>query len=76
MYIFVYMKNLIGEKIKKILIGIKFKMIIPGILIGGLAGFLFYYFVGCKTGSCPITGHSYSSIMAGGLMGYLISDIF
>ncbi len=70
------MKNLINEKIKNILSGVKFRKIIPGILIGGMAGFLFYYFVGCKTGSCPITGHSYSSIMAGGLMGYLISDIF
>lgn len=68
------MKNLINEKIKNILSGVKFRKIIPGILIGGMAGFLFYYFVGCKTGSCPITGHSYSSIMAGGLMGYLISD--
>lgn len=70
------MKNMIIEKIKNILRGVKFRKIISGILIGGLAGFLFYYFVGCKTGSCPITGHSYSSIMAGSLMGYLISDIF
>jgi hypothetical protein len=46
-----------------------------GILIGGIAGFFYYYFIGCKTGSCPITSHSYSTVIVGGIMGYLITGI-
>ena len=46
-----------------------------GILIGGIGGFFYYYFIGCKTGSCPITSHSYSTGIVGGLMGYLITGI-
>jgi hypothetical protein len=47
-----------------------------GLLIGGTAGFLYYRFIGCSTGSCIITSHPYSAIFAGGLTGYLISGIF
>jgi hypothetical protein len=43
-----------------------------GIVAGGLAGFLYFQFVGCNTGSCPITSHSYNTIIFGGLMGYLV----
>jgi hypothetical protein len=43
-----------------------------GTFTGGFAGFVYYYFVGCSSGSCPITSHSYSSIFAGGLLGYLL----
>jgi hypothetical protein len=46
-----------------------------GILIGGIGGFFYYYFIGCKTGSCPITSNSYSAVIIGGLMGYLITGI-
>jgi hypothetical protein len=46
-----------------------------GVLIGGIAGFLYYHFVGCSSGTCPITSHSYSSIIFGGLLGYLIFSV-
>ena len=42
-----------------------------GIAIGGLAGFLYYYFVGCSSGTCPITSNPYISIGYGSLMGLL-----
>ena len=45
-----------------------------GVLVGGTAGFLYYHFVGCSTGSCFITSHSYSSIIFGGILGYLITS--
>jgi hypothetical protein len=45
-----------------------------GVLTGGLAGFLYYHFVGCSTGSCPITSHSYTIIPFGAVMGYLITS--
>jgi hypothetical protein len=42
------------------------------ILIGGFLGFLYYYNVGCSTGTCAITSNPYSSILMGGLMGYFV----
>ena len=42
------------------------------ILIGTLAGYLFYHFVGCKTGSCPITNSAWSTMTIGGLIGFFI----
>ncbi len=44
-----------------------------GMAIGGAAGFLYYYFVGCSTGTCPITSNPYGSILYGSLMGALIA---
>ncbi len=42
-----------------------------GLMIGGSAGFLYYYFIGCASGSCPITGNPYVSTIWGGLIGLL-----
>jgi cobalamin synthase len=47
-----------------------------GIVLGGIAGYLYYHFVGCSSGTCPITSHPLSSIAVGSLMGYLITGIF
>jgi len=43
---------------------------------GGIGGFAYYYFVGCTSGTCPITSNPYISIVYGALMGYLISGMF
>jgi hypothetical protein len=43
-----------------------------GIVIGGLAGFLYFYFVGCKSGSCAITSSPYMSVLWGGFMGFFL----
>ena len=40
---------------------------------GGVAGFAWYYFVGCTTGSCPISSNPYISSGYGALMGGLAS---
>jgi hypothetical protein len=45
-----------------------------GVVTGGIAGFLYYHFVGCSSGTCIITSHSYSTIIFGGLAGYLITS--
>jgi hypothetical protein len=42
------------------------------IVIGGLAGFAYYYFVGCKSGTCAITGSPYLSILFGSFFGFFI----
>lgn len=45
---------------------------ISGILGGAVLGFAYYYFIGCRTGSCPISGNPVISTLYGGLMGALI----
>jgi xanthine/uracil permease len=49
---------------------------IIGILVGGIGGFAYYYFVGCASGTCPITSNPYISVIYGALMGYLLLDMF
>lgn len=46
------------------------------VLVGVLAGFLYYYFIGCNSGSCAITGKPFNSMLAGGLFGYLLEGSF
>jgi hypothetical protein len=36
---------------------------------GAAAGFAWYYVVGCRTGSCPITSDPYASSAYGALVG-------
>jgi len=43
-----------------------------GMSIGGLAGFLYYYYVGCNSGSCAITSNPYVSIIWGSLLGLFL----
>lgn len=44
-----------------------------GIAIGGGLGFLYYYFVGCASGACPITSNPYMSVLYGAVMGALVA---
>lgn len=44
------------------------------IVIGGTAGFLYYYFIGCTSGSCAITSNPYGSIITGSLLGFLLTS--
>jgi hypothetical protein len=46
--------------------------LIIGALLGSAAGFAYYYFVGCSSGSCPITSHWYSSTLYGLVAGIII----
>ena len=55
---------------------IRHKLRLLGIIVGGIGGFAYYYFVGCKSGSCPITSSPYISILWGAVLGYLIFDLF
>ncbi len=43
-----------------------------GIAAGGIGGYLYYYFIGCNSGTCPITSSPYGSIIMGALLGYLL----
>jgi presenilin-like A22 family membrane protease len=45
-----------------------------GLVIGGLAGFLYFYFVGCRSGACAITSNPVSSIITGSILGFIIAS--
>ncbi len=42
------------------------------VFIGGVAGFLYYHFVGCTSGQCAITSNPYMSTIGGGFLGLFI----
>lgn len=47
-----------------------------GIVIGALAGYLYYQFVGCNSGSCSISSSPINSTLYGAVMGYLLLSLF
>jgi hypothetical protein len=51
------------------------KIQIVFLLIGAAAGFLYWKFVGCTSGTCPIKSVWYWSTLWGAILGYLIGDI-
>lgn len=55
---------------------LKNKLSIIGLIIGAIAGFMYWNFVGCLSGTCMITSKPINSTLYGGLMGYLIFNIF
>jgi hypothetical protein len=48
---------------------------LAGIFIGGIAGSLYWYFIGCQSGTCPISGNPFASTAYGATMGYLASGL-
>ena len=45
------------------------------LLIGAVAGYCYWYFVGCESGSCAITSVWYRTTIYGAVMGWLVSDL-
>jgi hypothetical protein len=46
--------------------------VVIGMVIGGIAGFLYYHFVGCQSGTCAITSNPFSSVIFGSVMGMFL----
>lgn len=43
------------------------------VLGGAILGYAYYHFIGCNSGSCPITSNPYISTVYGAAVGFLIS---
>ena len=49
---------------------------LAGVALGALGGYLYYYFVGCNSGTCVITSKPFNSTIYGALMGGLFFNLF
>lgn len=47
-----------------------------GLVMGAAGGYLYWYYVGCASGSCAITSSPVNSSLYGGLMGFLLVNSF
>lgn len=47
-----------------------------GVVVGLIAGYAYYYYVGCASGTCAITSKPLNSTLYGGLMGGLLFNMF
>lgn len=54
---------------------IKYRIKIIFTSIGALVGIGYWHFVGCSSGTCPITSHWYTMGGYGTVMGWLVGDL-
>lgn len=55
---------------------LKYKLTLIGILAGAVAGYLYYYYVGCASGACAITSKPVNSTLYGALLGGMFFNMF
>jgi hypothetical protein len=51
-------------------------LLLLGVAVGAVGGYLYYIFVGCNNGSCPITSSPTMSTLWGAVLGGLLFDMF
>lgn len=51
-------------------------LITLGVLIGGGLGYAAYRFIGCQTGTCPLTANPWISTLLGMLIGSMLGGNF
>lgn len=47
-----------------------------GMIAGAVAGYLYYHFIGCNSGTCLITSRPVNSTLYGAVMGGLLLSMF
>ncbi len=54
----------------------KNKLYFIGAILGAVAGFFYWRYVGCITGTCVITSHPIRSSLYGAILGSLLINLF
>jgi predicted alpha/beta-fold hydrolase len=54
---------------------LKNKFTLVGITLGAIAGYLYYFYVGCASGTCAITSSPINATIYGAVMGGLLVNI-
>lgn len=54
----------------------KYRLTLTGVVAGALAGYLYYHFVGCASGTCAITSQPANSTVYGAMMGGILFNMF
>ena len=54
----------------------KYKLQLIGIVVGAVAGYLYYFFIGCSNGTCIISSNPLVSVPYGALLGFLLVGSF
>jgi hypothetical protein len=49
---------------------------IIGLIVGAAGGYIYYLKIGCVDGTCAITSNPWMSMLWGGILGYLLFDMF
>jgi len=63
-------------KVKTIMNFVKKHLLVIVLTVAGaLAGFAYWKFIGCLSGSCPIKSRWYLMILYGALVGYLVGSL-
>lgn len=47
-----------------------------GAIAGGITGYLYWYFIGCESGTCPITASPIRSVLWVAVIGSLLFSLF
>ena len=47
-----------------------------GVIVGAIAGYAYYHYVGCASGTCAITSKPINSTLYGSLIGGLLFNLF
>lgn len=55
---------------------LKYKLELIGALVGAVAGYAYWHYVGCASGTCAITSRPLNSTLYGAVMGALLFGIF
>ncbi|MCD6063212.1 MAG: Uncharacterized protein yqhL [Flavipsychrobacter sp.] len=55
---------------------IKYRLEIAGVIAGAIAGYAYWHYVGCASGSCSITSRPLNSTLYGAMMGSLLFSMF
>ena len=54
----------------------KYRLTLIGVVTGALAGYLYYHFIGCASGTCAITSQPANSTVYGAMMGGILFNMF